>query len=188
MPFKDLIWRKRVNNYFQIVDKLLKNIDDITITEDLRQAFIERTKNHIRLVNDFARKIGKEYPNHDASKLNDLLEPYSLFLKKNKTQAEEELLDLATIIHIKNSPHHPEYWTDTNIEGFTRKNPNPHGIIDATDMPDEALEEMAADWCATGVMKNNSGMEWFNKVNGVRWLFTTEQQAYLRKLLNIMEK
>lgn len=176
-----------MSNYLEILNKLLENIDDIHITMDLVDSFKERTLKHIELVNKYAAKIGRSYPDHDSSKLNDLLEPYSLFMKENKTPAEEELLDLATLIHIKNASHHPEYWTDTDLTGFKRKNPNPNGIIDATQMPDEAIFEMLVDWCAMGAEKGNSGISWFQKVNGTRWLFSAEQQKLIRETLQKLE-
>lgn len=172
-----------MSNYFEILDKILKNIDNINITESLKDKFIERTKNHVNLVNKYAAKLGMTFPNHDSSKFGDLLEPYSLFMKQDRTKEEDELLDLATLIHIKNSPHHPEYWTDTNLEGFSRKNPNPNGIIDATEMDENSMTEMLCDWCSMSEEKDNTPMEWFNKVNGTRWLFTTEQQRFIRETI-----
>lgn len=170
-------------NYFDVLNKLLENIENIHITDELVAKFKERTLKHISLVNKYAEKIGKSFPEHDSSKLGDLLEPYSLFMKEDKSTAEEELLDLATLIHIRNASHHPEFWTDTNLEGFKRKNPNPHGIIDATQMSNDALEEMCADWCSMSEEFKNSPMDWFNKVNGTRWLFSSEQQRFIRETL-----
>lgn len=177
-----------MSNYFDILNKLLENIDDIHITEDLVESFKNRTIEHINLVNKYANKLGLSFPNHDSSKLGDLLEPYSLFMKEDKTQAEEELLDLATLIHIRNASHHPEYWTDTNLEGFKRRSPNPHGIIDATKMPEEALLEMCCDWESVGEQVGNTGISWFNKVNGTRWLFSSEQQNFIRETLKKLEE
>ena len=178
-----------MNSYFEFMNKILENIDEINLTEDLKKTFIQRTREHVKLVNKYASKINKSYPSHDASKFDDLLEGYAFFSKpeEERTQAETDLLDLVTLIHIKNSPHHPEYWTSTNLEGFTRKNCNPHGIIDATQMPKNALEEMCADWSSVSEMrKSNTPMEWFNKVNGVRWLFTPEQQEFIKDTINKM--
>ena len=97
------------------------------------------------------------------------------------------MLDKATLIHIKNAPHHPEYWCDLSLEGFTRKNYTPQGIIDATEMPDEYIAEMVCDWCATGDEKNNSARDWFNSVNGRRWLFSEHQQQYIQELIDKLQ-
>lgn len=157
-------------------------------SEELKQKSIERNTYHINLVNKYGSKIGKEYPNHDASKLGDLLDAYCYYMKpeEKRTKAENDALDLATFIHITNSPHHPEYWTDTDLSGFTRKNFTPHGIIDATDMPLEFIEEMCADWCSCSYEFKNTPIDWFNKVNGKRWLFDVQQQNHIRNTINIM--
>ena len=97
------------------------------------------------------------------------------------------MLDIATYIHLTQAPHHPEYWTDTDLSGFTRQNCNPNGIIDARDMPEESLEEMCADWCACSEeFGTNTPFEWYKQVNGVRWLFSPEQQSYIIKTLKDM--
>ena len=157
--------------------------------EELKQIFIERTKEHIRLVNKYAEKIGLQFPQHDSSKLNLLLNGYCYFCKpkEERTPEENDLLDRVTLIHIKNSPHHPEYWSDTDISGWTRSNFTPNGPIDCTQMPMENILEMVCDWCATGEEKGNSGIDWFNKVNGVRWIFSEEQQELIRKILVDLE-
>lgn len=162
---------------------------DIQPSDELKQTFIERTKNHIALVNQFAAKIGKSYPDHDASKLTTLLDAYCFFSKpkEERTKEENAVLDIATYIHITQSPHHPEYWTDTDLSGFTRQNCNPNGIIDATDMPEDAIEEMVADWCSCSKeFGTNTPLEWFNQVNGNRWSFTIQQQHYIKQLIENM--
>lgn len=155
------------------------------MTQQLKDKFIIMTKKHISLVNEYAAKIGKSYPNHDASKLDMLLNGYCYFYKpkEERTEEEQQALDLATLIHVRNSSHHPEYWTKTSIEGFTRDNFTPNGIIDATEMPDECLEEMVCDWCAVAEVRQNTVQWWFDQVNGKRWLFSEEQQNYIRELM-----
>ena len=157
--------------------------------EELKKQFIERTKKHIELVNKYAAKVGYQFPDHDSSKLNMLLDGYCYFMvpKEERTKEEQEALDLVTLIHIKNASHHPEYWTSTNLEGFTRENYTPHGPIDATEMDNEALIQCISDWCATSEEKGtNTPMEWFNSVNGRRWIFSPEQQKLIRDLIKKM--
>lgn len=157
--------------------------------EELIQKFKERTLHHIELVNKYAAKIDRAYPEHDNSKLGLLLDGYKYFSvpAEERTPEQEQALDLATFIHITNSPHHPEYWTDTPLSGFTRKKFTPNGPIDATDMPEECLEEMAVDWCSCGEEFGNTAMSWFNKVNGSRWIFTAEQQQFLKDTIIKLE-
>lgn len=148
---------------------------------DLEQQFIERTKKHINLVNEFAAKIGKSYPDHDASKLTTLFDGYKYFMipREELTKEQEDAIDWVTLAHITNSPHHPEYWTNTNLSGFTRVNYTPHGAIDATEMPQEYLEEMVCDWMSVATEMGNSIEDWYNKTVGSRWIFTKEQQDFM---------
>ena len=148
---------------------------------DLEQQFIERTKKHINLVNEFAAKIGKSYPDHDASKLTTLFDGYKYFMipREELTKEQEDAIDWVTLAHITNSPHHPEYWTNTNLSGFTRINYTPHGAIDATEMPQEYLEEMICDWMSVATEMGNSIEDWYNKTVGTRWIFTKEQQDFM---------
>lgn len=150
---------------------------------DYKEKYKERLLNHIKAVNHYAAKLGLEYPYHDKSKLDMLFEPYSLWMKPNKTEEETKMLDQATLIHIRNAPHHPEYWTDTSLEGFTRQNYTPKGPIDATDMPDECIVEMVCDWQAVAHEKGNTAEEWFKKVNGSRWIFSEHQQYLIKELI-----
>ena len=177
-------------DYKQLLDKIDKiSESEIKPDEELKQKFIERTKHHIELVNKYGAKIGRTFPKHDNSKLTELLDGYCYFSKPRGelTKAESELLDIVTLIHITNSPHHPEYWTDTPLSGFTRINYTPHGTIDSTQMPEEYLEEMCADWSAVSFEKGtNTPFEWFNSVNGKRWKFTPEQQEFIIKTLHRM--
>ena len=155
--------------------------------EPLAIDYINFLVKHINLVNKYAEKIGKSYPDHDRSKYTQLFPAYCLTVKKDRTEEEQAALDMATLIHVKTASHHPEYWTKTDLTGFTRKNFTPNGVIDATDMPQEAIDQMICDWEAVGEVKGNSGLEWFNKINGTRWKFNAEQQMYIRLLIDKLE-
>lgn len=154
-----------------------------------KDQFVENTLNHIKLVNKYASKIGCSYPLHDQDKLHGMLfNGYYLIVKDVLTPEEERLLDTVTYYHIKSNKHHPEYWSITPLRGFTRKNPCPLGIVEATRMPEFAINEMLCDWCAMSEIYNNTPYEWFEKVNGIRWYFVPKQQQYildtLKKLWN----
>ena len=158
-------------------------------SEELKQKFIDRTKQHIKLVNYYAGKIGASFPNHDHSKLDILLDGYCYFSKpkEERTPEEQKVLDLATFIHVTNAPHHPEYWTETDLRGFTRGNFTPNGVVDATEMPEECLLEMVCDWQATGTEKGNSARDWFNQTNGTRWVFSEYQRKFILDLIGKIE-
>lgn len=160
---------------------------DVNPSEEQKQEFITRTKKHIALVNKYGAKIDRDFSNHDASKLTSLLDGYCFYTKPKDelTEAERSAMDAVTLLHITQSPHHPEYWTDSDLTGFTRANPIPNGVIDVRHMPEEYIEEMVCDWAAMGEEFGNTALEWFHLVNGSRWLFTPEQQKFI---LDTIEK
>lgn len=156
--------------------------------ELLTKQFVDYTVNHINLVNEYANKVDLDFPTHDSSKLTLLLPGYRYLLCEDKTPQQEEMQDICTQIHVTQASHHPEYWVKDRslLQGFTRKNPNPHGMLDCSHMPQEAIDEMCADWCAMSKHFDNTPFEWFDKVNGTRWYFNNEQQMYIRLMLDKM--
>lgn len=174
-----------MESYSDIWTRLQNQYPEIT-KMDYAKAFVKRTLQHINLVNLFAEKIDQQYPFHDSSKLDMLFPGYCFYSKPNLLKHEDEALDVATLIHITQSSHHPEYWRsdDFFLDGFKRKNPNPQGVIPCTSMPVECLQEMVCDWQAMGLEKGNSALQWFNKVNGTRWEFSLEQQDQILFLIN----
>lgn len=155
--------------------------------EDYQQAFIERTNQHIGRVRGNAQLLGKDYPTHDADKLAELFEGYSIMKKENPTKEDIAKMDAATLKHITTNPHHPEFWTDSDLTGFTRKNFCPNGLVDATKMPKEALEEMCCDWTAMSQELGTDIYEWFYKVNGKRWKFSEWQQLFILETIEKLQ-
>ena len=153
--------------------------------EDYKEKFDERTHAHIDRVNKYAKKINKEYPNHDNDKFNELYDGYSLMSKENVNEEEQALIDDATFRHVRDNEHHCEHWVDEkDIEGFSRNNPNPHGCLDCSKMPNEALEEMCCDWCAMSEEFNNTPFEWYEKNKDTRWHFNEEQDKFILDTLH----
>ena len=108
---------------------------------------------------------------------------------EERTAAQKAVLNAATLRHILENPHHPEYWTNTRMDGFTRENYTPNGAVDATSMPEIAIIEMVADWCAVSLQKGtNTPFQWFEKVNGSRWIFSDAQQTLIKDLISKMWK
>ena len=164
------------------------------LVEDYKEDFIKRTKNHINSVCEYAYKIGKDYPEHDVDKLNELFNDYSLMKKKTSkpgsnisdnlaglTDNEVDKVNNATFIHITTNTHHPEYWAEEEITDFDREDP-PMGLH-CESMPNEALDEMCCDWSAVSKECGNTPMEWLNKTVPTRWIFTDEQVEYIKKRL-----
>lgn len=156
---------------------------------DYEQGFRDRTNKHIALVNKYANKLGLKYPNHDKDKLDTLYKGYiNLFKSQSEllTEEEEKLVDAFTYIHVVTNEHHPEYWTDDVLIGFTRKNPIPNGPIDVSKMPFQYIAEMCCDWCAVSEEMGNTPFEWFDKINQKRWKFSENQQEQIIKLLEAL--
>lgn len=155
------------------------------LTEDYKDDFISRTTQHIARVNKYANKINKSYPNHDSDKFNELFDGYSLMNKKDVSEEEQQMIDDATYKHVINNEHHPEHWCNSaDVEGFSRKNPNPHGCLDCSKMSESAMEEMCCDWCAMSEEFNNTPFEWFDKVKDTRWHFNEEQEKFILDTLH----
>lgn len=147
------------------------------------QEYMDRTKKHIELVNKYALKIGRAYPNHDHDKFGSLLEGYKLYSKPDKTEEEQKLLNDCTRQHIATNMHHPEYWSDVDLTKFSRENPT---VCKAYTMPYNALREMCCDWAAMSEELGNTPFEWADKVINVRWFFTKEQVDYIMKTLEYL--
>ena len=164
------------------------------LIEDYRDDYLKRTKNHIAKVCEYGQKIGKDYSAHDMDKLNELFNDYSLMKKKTSkpgsnikdnldglTKDEENRVNNATFIHITTNQHHPEYWASEKITSFDRENPQLG--LHCESMPNEAIDEMLCDWCATSEECGNTPFEWLEKVVPTRWVFTDEQVKYMKARL-----
>ena len=95
-------------------------------------------------------------------------------------------MDEATIHHIKNNRHHPEFHTD-QVEGILNTNDRdkpPEELVDGTKMPDLDIAEMCADWCAMAEELKNNPIKWADDNIGVRWRFDDEQTEWIYKILN----
>lgn len=153
---------------------------------DYEAEYKERLLKHIDLVNKYALKVYRSVPDHDYDKKHALFRSYSYFMKKDLTPEEKDKLDKATFKHVTGSGHHPEHWSPSDISGFTRENPNPHGTVDAYAMPPGFIQEMCADWCAVSEEKGTSPYDWADKVIGSRWAFSEFQIGYIYKTLEKM--
>ena len=56
-------------------------------------------------------------------------------------------------------------------------------MIDSTKMPDLALAEMVADWCAMSEEKHTDPIDWARKNVNVRWKFTDSQTKLIYDLI-----
>ena len=183
--------------------------------EEKLEYFEKRTQEHIDRVKVAAQKIvdagvlGEhdgallldQVQGHDASKLEEpertpyieiswrhKFDNYKSYKKPGTLDqgAENE----ATMHHILNNSHHPEYHLDdknkANINSEDRDKSDT--CIDASNMPAVDLAEMCADWQAMSEeLKNNTAREWYDKQKDVRWHYSEEQDELIDKLLGVFE-
>jgi len=150
----------------------------------------------------------KQTADHDASKLKDPeLTPYVAITWRHKLEKEDGEFDPikgkgyqmpghlekkeedeATLHHIKNNTHHPEFWLDDKAKTDVGTNRDDSiRCVDASKMPNIDVAEMIADWAAMGEELGNSPREWFDKVKDVRWHFSEHQEELIDRLLKVFE-
>ena len=180
------------------------------LTKEAINYFKKRTEMHIALVRKYAHHIEKAFPIYsglyqNSAKHDDLKfqeperSPYIVLSWKKKIensgrefQIPEDVKDAiwkATEHHIKNSPHHPEYFQDKNL-GLLNKNDRdgiPEVAIDATLMPDIYVAEMVADWMAMSEELGTSLTGWIDKVVGKRWKFSEKQKGIIDEIVGFFK-
>jgi hypothetical protein len=187
--YNEILTLEQINN-FKI--RLSKHIYYV-------QMFCNKLSNF--LDKDTNEKLFKSVINHDKSKFESPeFGPYVLLNWSQKCKRENKEFNLskednddiieATLHHIKNNAHHPEYWsedkTKANLSSTNRD--NSIECINAFNMPKEAIAEMLCDWAAMSFeLKTNTIKEWYNKVKDVRWSFSKEQEKFIESLIFVLE-
>lgn len=180
------------------------------LEEKMREHFEKRTKEHINRVFRNALHLVKTYPElsstllmqateHDDSKfLEPEFTPYLHISWKYKVEGEggkyEPSADImegmheATVHHIRNNKHHPEYW-DEGFDGkkFERDAPVQE-IVDGTKMDRTSVAEMCCDWTSMSqeLEGSNSAHSWAEKVINKRFAFTDEQIVWINDFLDVL--
>lgn len=167
--------------------------------------FTERTKSHISKVQKYCKLLEDKFEefdglyekslDHDKNKYEEpSLTPYVhiTWMYKMKKEGKDykipENIDIteATQYHVKSNDHHPDYWTSE----LNTINPNDRDkalkLIDSSNMPNLAIAEMCADWCAMSEEMNNSPITWFENVKTNRYKFTDQQEELIYKILNVV--
>lgn len=167
--------------------------------------FFERTERHRSLVAKYLRRAAPVFISpedavslgngHDSSKYSYpelipyVLINYSYWLKDAGMDTSvvsrfADQMNEATLHHIMNNPHHPEYWSKT-IPDLNRENRDeiPDKIVDATKMERWAMVEMVADWCAMSEERGTGPFDWYNKNVGKRWEFTPDQCTIIHMMI-----
>jgi len=187
------------------------------ITQEMTEHFNTRTNLHINLVKKWYEKIYQYYKNtlykdgtlkrihinnHDFCKF-ELPEytPYVYLTWKyyckdnnielNLSEEIENSIHKATLHHIQNNAHHPEYWDlefDNNKLSKKDRDEIPEVMVNATEMSLSHLAEMLADWLAMSEEKETDVIEWADKNVNKRWKFTQGQVDFIYKTLNKVSK
>ena len=187
--------------------KILKTSSYIKMSateKEKKDFFDKRTNKHIERVQNAAKKIvdkhsefeelSKQVKDHDASKFEEPeMTPYIelTWLKKIDQEDDGEDQDAiakATLHHIKNNKHHPEYHNKGKANIDTTNRDDSIECIKADEMDDISIAEMVADWQSMSEeLKTNTSREWYNDVKNVRWSWTEEQEDLIDKLLRVFE-
>lgn len=185
-------------------------ITKVLADADAREAhFVERTNSHIDLVQRAAKKIAERFAEfkplleaaakHDASKFQEPERgPYIDLtwqhkhdnFKSYKTPGTlpDDAINEATLHHIVNNEHHPEFWNPEKANLDPENRDKSVRVIDVSKMPPLAIAEMVADWQAMSEeLKKNTAREWYDSQKDVRWRFSPGQDALIGKLLVVFE-
>lgn len=135
---------------------------------------------------------------HDADKFEEPnLTPYIWLTWRYRAQQAgepfqyapgmEEAVRAATERHVRANAHHPEYWSPQagELTNAQDRDAPPAQIVDATTMPDLALAEMVADWCAVAAERGNTPRAWADANVGVRWRFTDAQRERIYRWIDV---
>jgi len=176
-------------------------------TKEMEDWYVKRTQAHIKAVQNYCKKIESYDPVrfkglvknakwHDLTKFREPEQiPYVFITWIYRCKREgvpyeppdhmKGPMDEATAHHIKNNPHHPEYWSDvtTNLVNPDARD-EASQTIDATKMSELAIAEMIADWLAVSKERGNPVEFWANKNINKRWMFTPEQTKLIYELLD----
>lgn len=180
-------------------------MENFSTFQQKNRYFLDRTNEHIMRVQNWAKKIVKEFPEfdellkevafHDASKFYEPEKtPYVEinWFYRMKARGIDYPYDLklndATFHHVKHNKHHPEYWDDNATEKCinSKDRDKPSGyVVDASKMPALHIAHMCADWMAMSEEKGGSPIDWAKSNIDVRWKFDEDQQKIV---YNVLEK
>lgn len=166
----------------------------LLITPQMVDHYKNRTENHINLVKKYGEKVGQDFTFHDIDKFYAAqMIPYIIisWMKVDKsfaiTERQQQALNQATFRHVKGNAHHPEFWSDQQqVINQNNRDEAPLQAIECSAMPEYAIIEMCADWCAMSEELGNSPFDWFEKTNQKRWKWTADQCRLINEYLNKM--
>ena len=150
----------------------------------------KRTADHIKRVQECIKRILQYFPSdfkngellqraeyHDKSKYSPkelvpyvwLTEAYRVGIDKFKyPEGVEQEVRKATKHHITANRHHPEYFDSPS------------------EMTDEDIVEMVADWAAMSIELGTSLTKWVKENINKKWKFTSDQTKLIWRIVNFM--
>ena len=179
--------------------------------KDLRRKmddwFKKRTEKHISLVEKYCNKaiefnsefseLKDRIKTHDQTKFKEPeLDPYVYITWKYKCEDDgkdfeecnppenmEDLMHEATLHHIKNNRHHPEYHSNKVSLNKDNRDEIPDEMVDASKMTNLDIAEMVCDWCAVSEERGNTPKSWADKNVNKRWKFTDDQKDLIYEII-----
>lgn len=178
---------KRVYQYWKNAiandDNNLTEAWDPTVHHWEIQKFKEILAKHHNLVNHYGHKVGASFPDHDLDKLRpDMIVPYTKgFIKGKRNVSPEEWKQFkeTQLKHYREASHHLQYWDRT-------WQPGDLALDVRGKMPDDAIIEMCADWCAMSYKMHSDPYEWTAKHVNKDFLFDQHQIDLIYNTLNKM--
>lgn len=168
------------------------------LTQEMKNWFDKRTKQHIQWVKEFGQQIQNEFPQykglvsrcekHDANKFEEpFYTPYVHLTWKciHKDHHIPDNIDITNITqrHVKSNKHHPEYWCDEDDVINSEDRDKPNKLIDASKMDDLSIAEMCADWLSVSREYGTNPLKWYEDNIDVRWSFTNKQKKQIFDIL-----
>lgn len=98
-----------------------------------------------------------------------------------------EATNAATLWHITNESHHPEYWTEDSLHLDPKDRDKSLQPITSYTMPEIDILEMCCDWTAMGQELESSAVSWADANVHKRWKFNQQQTDLIYKTLEYLE-
>jgi len=179
---------------------------------EMMEWFEQRTNEHIKSVQEYIKialssiedidvnVMLDKAMNHDSDKFGQpLLIPY-VYLTwmyhceyglKKEYKLEPVMQDSCNDMsfkHCKQNSHHPEFWdaglvANHDLIGSDRdRKCIGNKPVDASLMDRESIVEFCCDLSAVGKERGNKPLTWFNKMNGKKWIFTKDQEKFIKEV------
>lgn len=124
-----------------------------------------------------------EVAKHDEDKLEpENIRRQALRMTPDGKLSKQDEQDVYNVIrdHVKNNPHHCEYWGKPNEDHMSFD-------VHCEKMPDKYVYEMMADWAATAEERGTMIKDWYERCVGQRWIFNDHQKEIMVKCIEFLD-